>query len=168
MSTQATLAGGNFIPRVFWLFGQWSGPVVTLLTKKPEGSGTGTRLGGRWLISSLHQPCSTLQEQQSWWGRRQGSPYPPPPTSFHNVLNLMHGQEKIRKNLFHFQDWICRENYHFDFYVGEKYMECLLVDFSDYNRWSIGAIWLFPMIDCEILTNSHHFSKKGVPVVWFL
>ena len=25
-------------------------------------------------------------------------------------------------------------SYHFDFYVGEKYMECLLVDFSDYNR----------------------------------
>ena len=25
-------------------------------------------------------------------------------------------------------------SYYFDFYVGEKYMECLLVDFSDYNR----------------------------------
>jgi len=31
-------------------------------------------------------------------------PLPPPPTPFHNVLNLMHGQEKISKNLFHFQD----------------------------------------------------------------
>ena len=25
-------------------------------------------------------------------------------------------------------------SYHFDFYVGKKYMECLLVDFSDYNQ----------------------------------
>ena len=25
-------------------------------------------------------------------------------------------------------------SYHFDFYVGEKYLECLLVNFSDYNR----------------------------------
>ena len=25
-------------------------------------------------------------------------------------------------------------SYHFEFYVGEKYMKCLLVDFSDYNR----------------------------------
>ena len=25
-------------------------------------------------------------------------------------------------------------SYHLDFYVGEKYMECLLVDFSDYNK----------------------------------
>lgn len=25
-------------------------------------------------------------------------------------------------------------SYHFDFCVGEKYTECLLVDFSDYNR----------------------------------
>ena len=91
----------------------------------------------------------------------------PPPLSQRFKFNAWSGNN-LATNLFHFQDWICRENYHFDFYVGEKYMECLLVDFSDYNRWSIGAIWLFPMIDCEILTNSHHFSKKGVPVVWFL
>ena len=25
-------------------------------------------------------------------------------------------------------------SYQFDFYVGEKYLECLMVKFSDYNR----------------------------------
>ena len=41
-------------------------------------------------------------------------------------------------------------SYHFDFYVGEKYMECLLVHFSDciIEYRSVGAIRLFPMIDC--------------------
>ena len=34
--------------------------------------------------------------------------------------------------------------YHFDFYLSEKYMECLLVDFSNYNQWSIG--WGNPII----------------------
>ena len=33
----------------------------------------------------------------------RGAP-PLPPTPFHNVLNLKPGQEKISKNLFHFQD----------------------------------------------------------------
>ena len=36
------------------------------------------------------------------WRRRQGSPYPPPPTPFHNILNLMHGQEKISKKFVSF------------------------------------------------------------------
>ena len=26
-------------------------------------------------------------------------------------------------------------SWNFDFYVGKNYMECLLVDFSDYNPW---------------------------------
>ena len=46
-------------------------------------------------------------------------------------------------------------SYHFDFYVGEKYMECLLVGFSDIiGDRSVGAIQLFPMIHCEISTDS--------------
>ena len=33
---------------------------------------------------------------------------------------------------------------HFEFYIGEKYIKCLLEDFSDYNRWSID--WGNPII----------------------
>ena len=46
-------------------------------------------------------------------------------------------------------------SYHFDFYVGEKYMEYLLVDFSDYNRWSIG--WGNPIISDDRLWNLNRF-----------
>ena len=46
-------------------------------------------------------------------------------------------------------------SYHFDFYVGEKYMECLLVDFSDYNQWSIG--WGNPIISDDRLWNLNRF-----------
>ena len=50
-------------------------------------------------------------------------------------------------------------SYHFDFYVGEKYMECLLVDFSDYNQWSIG--WGNPIISDDRLWNLNRF-----PPLW--
>ena len=46
-------------------------------------------------------------------------------------------------------------SYHFDFYVGEKYMECLLVDFSDYNRWLIS--WGNPIISNDRLWNLNRF-----------
>jgi len=42
-------------------------------------------------------------------------------------------------------------SYHFDFYLSEKYMECLLVDFSDYNQWSI--CWGNPIISDDRLWN---------------
>ena len=46
-------------------------------------------------------------------------------------------------------------SYYFDFCVGEKYMEWLLVDFSDYNRWSIG--WGYPTISDDRLWNLNRF-----------
>lgn len=78
-------------------------PVVTLLTEKLEDSGYET---GREIIVPTASPALlTTPGTAEQVGRRQGSPYSPsPPTPFHNVLNLMHGQEKIRKNSFHFQD----------------------------------------------------------------
>ena len=46
-------------------------------------------------------------------------------------------------------------SYQFEFYVGEKYKEWLLVDFSDYNRWSIG--WGNPIISGDRLWNLNRF-----------
>ena len=40
-------------------------------------------------------------------------------------------------------------SYHFHFYVGEKYMECSLEYFSDYNQWSIR--WGNPIISNDQL-----------------
>ena len=111
----------------------------------------------------LHQPCSPLQEQQSWWGRRWRSSSPPPPLSQRFKFNAWSGNN-LATNLFHFQDWFWQENYHFDFYVGEKYMECLLVDFSDFNRGSIG--WGNPIISNDRLWNLNWFPpllQEGSP-----
>ena len=48
-------------------------------------------------------------------------------------------------------------SYHFDFCVGEEYMECLLGEFCIIIvDLSVGEIWLFPMIDCEISIDSHY------------
>ena len=74
-------------------------PVVTLLTKKPEDSGTGTRLGGRLLLHLFISPAHHSRNSRAS-GEGDGEappPTPPPPTPlpFHNVLNLMHGQETI-------------------------------------------------------------------------
>ena len=78
-------------------------PVVTLLTEKLEDSGYET---GREMIAPTASPALlTTPGTAEQVGKETGEPLsPPPPTPFHNVLNLMHGQEKIRKNLFHFQD----------------------------------------------------------------
>ena len=46
-------------------------------------------------------------------------------------------------------------SYHFDFYVGEKYSQCLLRDFSDYNRRSIGRG--NPIISDDRLWNLNRF-----------
>ena len=46
---------------------------------------------------------------------------------------------------------------HFDFCVSEKYMECLLVDFSDYNWWSIS--WGNPIISDGRLWNFNQFPS---------
>ena len=53
-------------------------------------------------------------------------------------------------------------SYHSDFYVGKKYMDCLLVYFSDYNRWSI--VWGNPIISDDRLWNLNRFPP--LVLVW--
>ena len=78
-------------------------PVVTLLTEKLEDSGYET--GQEMIVPTTSPALLTSPGTAEQVGKETGEPLsPPPPTPFHNVLNLMHGQEKIRKNLFHFQD----------------------------------------------------------------
>ena len=57
-------------------------------------------------------------------------------------------------------------SYHFDFYVGEKYMECLLVDFSDYNRCSI--VWGYPIISDDQLLNLNRFPPLAYTIEGFV
>lgn len=78
-------------------------PVVTLLTEKLEDSGYET--GQEMIVPTTSPALLTSPGTAEQVGKETGEPLSsPPPTPFHNVLNLMHGQEKIRKNLFHFQD----------------------------------------------------------------
>ena len=78
-------------------------PVVILLTEKLEDSGYET--GQEMIVPTTSPALLTSPGTAEQVGKETGEPLsPPPPTTFHNVLNLMHGQEKIRKNLFHFQD----------------------------------------------------------------